>query len=85
MREAGLAGEEHHVVTPDGYILALHRVTRPGPHTPPTARRKVVFLQHGLFCSSAVWVIGDRAKAFGKHLIYFLSFSKYSFLTLNPI
>ena len=71
VREAGLAGEEHHVVTPDGYILALHRVTRPGPHTPPTVRRKVVFLQHGLFCSSAVWVIGDRAKAFGEHLIYF--------------
>ena len=71
VREAGLAGEEHHVVTPDGYILALHRLQR---HPAPSrggqaARRKVVFLQHGLFCSSAVWVIGDRTKAFGEHLI----------------
>ena len=59
--DAGFEGREHRVVTPDGYILSIHRLqtqhSQPGP---------VVFLQHGLFSSSADWVIGHRTKAFGK-------------------
>jgi len=65
IREAGLEAEEHRVVTHDGYILALHRVTRPRHRERGPGHRQVVFLQHGLFCSSAVWAIGDRSKAFG--------------------
>ena len=49
--EAGFAGTEHRVVTPDGYILTLHRL-----HTQTTQPGPVVFLQHGLFSSSADWV-----------------------------
>lgn len=63
IHEAGLLGFEHQVVTPDGYILSIHRVISP-KHV-DKQRRPVVFLQHGLFCSSAVWLIGDRSKAFG--------------------
>ena len=58
---AGFAGREHRVATPDGYILSLHRL-----HTEHSQQGPVVFLQHGLFSSSADWVIGDRTKAFGK-------------------
>jgi len=57
IEEAGLRAEEHSVTTEDGYILQLHRV---GAGTGP-----VVFLQHGLLCSSAAWVIGARDKALG--------------------
>ena len=62
--DAGFLGREHRVVTPDGYILSLHRLhTDHGDHGPPGP---VVFLQHGLFSSSADWVIGHRSKAFGE-------------------
>ena len=73
IREAGLEGSEHRVVTPDGYILTVHRL-----HRPLTLAGPVVFLQHGLFSSSADWVIGDRSKAFGKY-------QKYIGLLLTPL
>ena len=66
IQEAGFYGEEHKVVTPDGYILSVHRVT--SPEHVNTPGRQVVFLQHGILCSSAVWLIGDRTKAFGEKL-----------------
>jgi len=60
IEDAGFAAEEHTVVTDDGYLLTIHRIIGAGNGPKP-----VVFLQHGLLCSSADWVIGDRAKAFG--------------------
>lgn len=63
IREAGFIASEHKVVTPDGYILSLHRVEN--PNNVGDSSRQVVFLQHGLLCSSAVWVLGDRSKALG--------------------
>jgi len=61
IESAGYASETHYVQTPDRYILALHRIINkdlaPG--------RPVVFLQHGILCSSADWVMGHRDKAFG--------------------
>ncbi|KAG7296058.1 hypothetical protein JYU34_021155 [Plutella xylostella] len=49
--------EEHTVTTSDGYVLTLHRIphgrdahSTPGP-------RPVIFLMHGIVCSSADWVI----------------------------
>ena len=63
IRDAGFEGREHKVVTPDGYILKVHRLHR--LHTEHSKPGPVVFLQHGLFSSSADWVIGDRTKAFG--------------------
>ncbi|XP_065074235.1 lipase 1-like [Ochlerotatus camptorhynchus] len=42
--------EVHHTTTEDGYELELHRI-------PGKAGSPVVFLMHGLLCSSADWVI----------------------------
>ena len=64
IRDAGFEGREHKVVTPDGYILTVHRLHR--LHTEHSNPGPVVFLQHGLFSSSADWVIGHRSKAFGE-------------------
>ena len=61
IRDAGFEGAEHRMVTPDGYILTVHRL-----HLPLNPPGPVVFLQHGLFSSSADWVIADRTRAFGK-------------------
>lgn len=54
---AGFRSEVHKVTTDDGYILTMHRV---GEGVGP-----VVFLQHGLICSSVDWVLGARDKALG--------------------
>lgn len=52
----GYPMEEHLVTTPDGYILKMFRIPKPG--------NEVVFLQHGLLSSSADWVITGPGKAF---------------------
>ncbi|XP_065684847.1 lysosomal acid lipase/cholesteryl ester hydrolase isoform X1 [Hydra vulgaris] len=60
----GYPAESHLVTTDDGYILTLHRI----PHGSKTLSsiRPVVFLQHGLLCSSADWVMNkpDGSLAF---------------------
>ncbi|KPJ07150.1 Lipase 3 [Papilio machaon] len=57
--------EEHEVTTSDGYILRMHRI----PHgrdqnNTPGVKRPVVFLMHGLLCSSADWVIMGPGNGF---------------------
>lgn len=52
----GYPVEEHNVITEDGYILTLIRIPW-GLMGPGIRRRPVVFLQHGLVCSAADWVI----------------------------
>ena len=55
---SGYTPETHTVVTPDGYILELHRIVGTGD---------VVFMQHGLMDSSATWVLAgpdNHAPAF---------------------
>lgn len=48
--------------TPDGYILKVFRI--PGsPQSPPAYGKTVVFIQHGLLCSSADWVVLGKGKA----------------------
>ena len=55
---AGYPSETHVVVTEDGYILEMHRIPYRDPDNPePAAKRPVVFIQHGLMCSSADWVL----------------------------
>ncbi|XP_055587241.1 lipase 3-like [Uranotaenia lowii] len=46
----GYPVQVHHVATEDGYVLEMHRI--PGEPGSP-----VVFLMHGLLCSSADWII----------------------------
>jgi pimeloyl-ACP methyl ester carboxylesterase len=57
IRHWGYPAEAHEVTTEDGYILTLHRIPhgRNGPGTNHT-NRPVIFLQHGLECSSANWI-----------------------------
>jgi len=65
--EAGYPVETHTVVTPDGYILRIHRI----PHAKSANKSRndvlpLVFLQHGLLSSSADWVVTgpDHAMAY---------------------
>ena len=57
----GYPAEHHRVITKDKYILTIHRIPRGNPNTNPSYRtqpnnRPVVFLQHGLLCSSSNWI-----------------------------
>lgn len=62
MAAEGYPIEEHYVTTPDGYILTVFRI--PGsPKNPARSGKKVVFIQHGLLCSSADWVVLGKDKA----------------------
>ncbi|VDD86864.1 unnamed protein product, partial [Enterobius vermicularis] len=51
----GYPWETHSVVTNDGYVLVMHRIPYGKPR--PKEPRPVVFLQHGLLCTSSVWVM----------------------------
>ncbi|KAM0728120.1 Lipase 3 [Formica fusca] len=52
----GYPSEEHHVTTEDGYNLKVHRI--PGSPLSNSQQNKiVVFLMHGILCSSDCWVI----------------------------
>lgn len=65
----GYPFEEHKVQTSDGYILGVHRI----PYSPKNGRggsfRGVIFLQHGLLCSSSDWVLAGP----GRGLAFLLS------------
>ncbi|VDO54917.1 unnamed protein product [Haemonchus placei] len=52
----GYPAEIHTVTTQDGYILELHRIPYGRNDAKPTAPRPVVFMQHGLECSSSNWI-----------------------------
>merc|ERR1712142_1280807 len=60
----GYPAETHYVETPDGYILAIHRIPY-GKINTDTSNRPVVFLQHGLLSSSADWVVATPSKGLG--------------------
>jgi lysosomal acid lipase/cholesteryl ester hydrolase len=62
----GYPSETHEVITDDGYILSMHRIPF-GKHSPPVdgVVRPAVYLQHGLLCSSADWVMGTPEKSLG--------------------
>uniref|UniRef100_A0A0N5ALW2 Abhydro_lipase domain-containing protein n=1 Tax=Syphacia muris TaxID=451379 RepID=A0A0N5ALW2_9BILA len=51
--------ETHSVITADGYILLLHRIPhgQNGSFFNSNTTRPVVFLQHGLLCTSSVWLM----------------------------
>lgn len=63
------------VTTDDGYILTMHRIpySKNEPDSYKEAykngetntTRPVVFIQHGLLCSSADFVLSDPPKALG--------------------
>ncbi|EFP05846.1 hypothetical protein CRE_27286 [Caenorhabditis remanei] len=56
----GYPVETHKVVTADGYILTLHRIPHGKNETSKSASKTpkpVVFLQHGLLCTSSIWLL----------------------------
>lgn len=59
----GYPCEKHIVITSDGYILEIHRV----PYMPFDNHREriPVLLVHGLFASSADWIIPGPDKSLG--------------------
>ncbi|XP_023341267.1 lipase 3 [Eurytemora carolleeae] len=64
IRSEGYPAETHYATTPDGYILALHRIPYGKTNSDP-ANREVVFVQHGLLCSSADWIMSTPSKGLG--------------------
>ena len=68
IKAEGYPAETHNVVTPDGYILEVHRIPHGvanGNGSKNTAPKTPVLLQHGFECSSAVWVLGGSKKSLG--------------------
>eukprot|EP00095_Tigriopus_kingsejongensis_P011130 snap_masked-scaffold645_size120276-processed-gene-0.22 protein:Tk11130 transcript:snap_masked-scaffold645_size120276-processed-gene-0.22-mRNA-1 annotation:"lipase 3" len=53
--------EKYNVTTRDGYGLQIHRIRHRRGQSVWCQPRRVVFLQHGLKCSSADWIIGRLA------------------------
>ncbi|XP_050303083.1 lipase 3-like [Anthonomus grandis grandis] len=51
----GYTIETHTVTTSDGYILTLHRI--PSGRATEKKNGRVAFLQHGILCSSADWIV----------------------------
>ena len=60
----GYPSESHLVTTEDGYILTLHRIPH-GRKAKPSYKQPVIFLQHGLLCSSADWVMNTPNGSLG--------------------
>merc|ERR1712241_874919 len=66
IRSNGYPAETHWVTTEDGYILAIHRIPHGKENRDIAAGdRPAVFLQHGLLCSSADWVVTGPLKGLG--------------------
>ncbi|XP_050297069.1 lipase 3-like isoform X3 [Anthonomus grandis grandis] len=63
VKSNGYPIETHYVTTGDGYILRVHRI----PSSPKmnASNGKVAFLQHGILCSAADWVITGSEKGLG--------------------
>ena len=58
----GYPGEEHHVITKDGYNLTIHRI----PHGKNNVATKgVVYVQHCLLCSSADFLLNLPNESLG--------------------
>lgn len=61
IRADGFSVEIHHVTTPDGYVLELHRI-KSSPRNQST-NRPVAYMNHGLSGSSGDFVLADREQA----------------------
>jgi len=58
--------EVHSVTTEDCYMLELHRIPSGKKNGDDAIFRPAVFIQHGLLCSSADWVISTPSKSLGE-------------------
>lgn len=62
----GYPVEDHHITTPDGYILNVHRI--PSGKTGKN-NGKVAYLQHGVLASSSDWIIQGGGKSLGNYML----------------
>ena len=60
----GYPVEIHKTITEDGYILELHRIPH-GIGQDRKEKRKPVYLNHCLLCSSADFIMNSPDKALG--------------------
>jgi len=69
IRYWGYPVETHQVVTKDKYVLTVHRIPRGTPKSDPSyykkTKRPVMFLQHGLLCSSSNWITNLPGQSLG--------------------
>merc|ERR1719402_1018084 len=61
----GYPGETHLVTTEDCYIMEIHRIPHGRNNGGDGSPRPIMFLQHGLLCSSADWVVPTPSKGLG--------------------
>ena len=64
IRHWGYPAETYATITEDGYVLTLHRIPY-GVTNLARTNRPVVFLQHGLLCSSSNWVTNPPSRSLG--------------------
>ncbi|KAK4872302.1 hypothetical protein RN001_016426 [Aquatica leii] len=64
VKKYGYPCESHTVTTTDGYILTLHRIPH-GKGDSSSKNRPAVYVQHGLLCSSADWLLAGPEKSLG--------------------
>lgn len=72
IKSNGYPFEAHQVTTEDGYILTMHRIPH-GINQQWVEGRPAVYLQHGLLCSSADWLVTGPEQA----LAYILADAGY--------
>ena len=67
----GYPSETHEIITQDGYILNMHRIPF-GKKSPleEGVKKPAIYLQHGLLCSSADWVMWTEEKSLGMLIQY---------------
>eukprot|EP01017_Pseudomicrothorax_dubius_P037301 TRINITY_DN5455_c0_g2_i2.p1 TRINITY_DN5455_c0_g2~~TRINITY_DN5455_c0_g2_i2.p1 ORF type:complete len:437 (+),score=81.70 TRINITY_DN5455_c0_g2_i2:70-1311(+) len=61
VRHKGYPVEAHEITTKDGYKLTFHRIQAKNQRV--MVSKPVVYLQHGMFHSSDVWITNDEEKA----------------------
>lgn len=64
VQKYGYTSEVHKIKTKAGYKQVVHRISG-SPKSPPAEGKKVVFLMHGIFDSSATWVLPGPNKGLG--------------------